>query len=411
MIGPLRSLGQSRLRRAALLLIGAQTFYRLTGLVLLVVLSRFLPANEVGVYFFALSLAESLLLVASLNLEPVLMRRVAAEPEARQRHLGGVLGFRLASGPFYLVIVTIAAAAFAGTIWPVIAFVALFVLLESLYFVFGSLFVALEKVRYNVSIGVPVQALFLAVFLLGMLWSPSLEVVLGANLLRSVCLIVAAAIVTHRLVCPLRVAWDRSLFREGAPFFLLMLVATLGSRVDTLMLGFLTTYETVGHYNLALRIVVAAQFVPAAVATVLFPRLAAEGLTAANHRRLWRGGGLLLGAAVLMAGAVNVGAAPLTTVLYGPLAVAVAPILEPLSLLLPLGFLRLFLMSALQALHQERRVLKALALGSGVGLLANAALIPVFGVLGAVYAQLVSAFLQLAILGAYVRRLPVTNGD
>jgi O-antigen/teichoic acid export membrane protein len=401
MISPLGSLlflRHSRLWHDACLLLAVQTFYKLSGVILLVVLSRRLPAGDIGVYFFALSFAESFIVLASFQLNPVLMRRVAADPAQALAHLSPLLGFRLVSSPLYLLCVTVAAVALTGATWWVILVVALFALLENIYLAFGNFFLALKKAHYNVSIGVAVEVFFLAFFLLGMWRTPSLEVLLAGNLLRSACLVGTAVFATHRWLCPLQVSWDSIFIKEGAPFILLNLLAMLRGQVDTLLLGFLTDYDTVGHYHLALRIVFASSFVPATVGLVLFPQLAAHGLSKENRRTVVCAAGLLLGLGLLGTAVIFPCAAPLTAVLYGSLAEAVTPLLRLLALLFPLTFLNLFLAATLQALHQETKTLAALAVGTGMGFLANGALIPLFGADGAAYARVLSALIQLGLL-------------
>src|SRR5215510_6311746 len=206
----LHLLGRSRLRCDTLLLLALQMFYRLSGVVLLATLSRYLSAGDIGVYFFALSFAEAFTFVATFRLNPVLLRRVAADPVQATTHFASLLGFRLVSGPLYLLCVGGAAVAFTGAARRLVVFVAVCTLLENLYFAFTHLFLALRKVGYDVAIGMLVQVVFLAVFLLGMWQRPSLDVLLGANLLRSLCLVGAAVFVTHHWLCPLRIAWDSS---------------------------------------------------------------------------------------------------------------------------------------------------------------------------------------------------------
>jgi O-antigen/teichoic acid export membrane protein len=410
-----RFLRHNRLGHDAFLLLTVQIVYKLSGIVLLVVLSRNLSAADIGVYFFALSFTEALMVLASFHLNPVLMRRVAADPDRASAHLSSLLGFRLVSSPLYLLCVTIAAVALTGAIWRVIVVVALFALLENIYFTFGSFFLALRKASYNVSIGGGVEVLFLALFLLGMWWTPSLQVLLAANLLRSVCLLGMAAWATHRWLCPLQVSWDSSFIKEGTPFILLTLFAMLRGQGDTLLLGFFTDYDTVGHYHLALRLVVASAFIPTTVSQVFFPQLAAHGLSIENRRTLVRGAGILLGLGLLGIGIIFLSAAPLTTALYGSLAEAITPLLLLLALLLPLTFLCLFLTSTLQALHQETKALAALAVSTGTGFLATCAFIPLLGANGAAYARVFSALLQLAMLTRYLWHLflqpPLSSHD
>lgn len=394
-----------RLQRDTLLLLASQTFYKLSGIALLMVLSRRLPTEEIGVFFFASSFAESFIAVASFQLNPVLMRRVAVDPARVSSHLSPLLGFRLVSSGLYLLGVTLAALAFAKTIWWVVVVAALFSLLDSLYFTFGALFIALGKAVYNVSIGVIVQSFFLTIFLLGMWWAPSLEMVLATNLLRSLCLAGAALLLTHRWLCPLRVSWDSNFIREGLPFFLLTLLFTLQERVDTLFLGFLTDYDTVGQYQLAFRVISASLFIPSVVNSVLFPRFAAYGLSPDNRRLFFYGMGFLLGLGLLGSGVVFLYAASISSIFYGALANKVTPLLRAMSLLFPLGFLYPFLSSLLQGLYQEARVLRVVTFSMGVSLLAYGSLIPLFGAYGAVCARMLSYVVGIGILSWYLWRL------
>lgn len=396
-------LGHGRLERDAVLLLTAQVFYKLNGMVLFIVLSRYLPVREIGIYFFALAFTETLMLLGNLNLNLSLMRRLAAAPDQSSAQLAPFLGLRLFTGPLYLLAVTAAAMVVAREIWSVIAVVALSALLEDLYFVFGHAFLALRKAVYNVSIGVVTQAVFLTLCIIGMRWAPSLGVLLGANLVRSVSLVAAAAYATHRWISPLRVSWDMNVIKEGKPFILLSLVGTLAGKVNTMLLGLLAGYAVVSHYQLALNVVVASFFLPGVFSVILFPLLAAHGLGEENGRLLVRGAGVLLGLGILSGTVVFLAAPQLTRVLFGPLGDGVTPLLRFLTLLFPLSFLSQFLSSALQALHQESNSLRALAVGAGVGILASGTLIPLMGASGAVVARLAAVLIQLGILIWLVR--------
>jgi len=396
---------RGQLQRDTLLLLAGQTFYKLSGIALLMVLSRRLPAEQIGVFFFASSFAESFLTVASFHLNPVLVRRVAVAPEEASSHLAPLLGFRLLSSGLYLLWVTIAGLVFARTVWGVIVVVALFTLFDNIYFTFGALFIALGKTIYNVSIGVVIQSVFLLLFLFGMWWAPSLEMVVATNFVRSLCLAVAAGYVTHRWLCPLWVSWDKSLIKEGMPFFFLNLFILLRERVDTLLLGFLTNYDTVGYYQLAFRVIFASLFIPMVVNSVLFPRFAAHGLSSDNRRLLFYGISFLFGLGLLGSGIVFFYAVPISALFYGALADTVAPLLRVMALLFPLSFLHPFLSSILQGLYQEARVLRVVIFSVGVSFLAHGTLIPLFGAYGAIYARLLSDAVGIGILGWCLWRL------
>jgi len=398
-------LWQDRLRRDAVLLLTVQTYYRVSGIIFIAVLSRGLLANDIGVYFFALSFAESFSILASFRTNAVLLRRIAAAPADAATYFASGLGFRLVSSPLYFLCVSVSAMLFTGAIWPIVTVVGLCILLEQIYFSFGHLFLALRRVDYDVAIGIAVQTAFMGLFLLGMWWVPSLQVLLGANLLRGLCLVGAAIVVTQRRLCPLRFAWDSSLIKEGAPFMALTLLFMLREKLDTLLLGFFTDYTTVGHYQLALRAVVASWFVPFAIGQAFFAPLAAHGLSSENRRLLVRGAACLFGLGLLVMGVTQLWAEPITRLLYGPQAPEVTRLLRPLTLLFPLSFVQLFLALALQALHHESKALRASAIATGVNVLANGVLLPRWGVYGVAYAGILSTALLLGMLLWHVRCL------
>jgi O-antigen/teichoic acid export membrane protein len=98
-------------------------------------------------------------------------------------------------------------------------------------------------------------------------------------------------------------------------------------------------------------------------------------------------------------------AAPLTTLIYGPQAGAVTLLLQPLTLLFPLGFLSLFLSTVLPAVHQEDKVLAASAIGIGANVLANCAFIPLWGACGTVAAVVLATLIELGVLTWHCGRL------
>jgi polysaccharide transporter, PST family len=393
------------LGRDTLLQWAVQIFWRLSGVAVLAVLSRTLTAADIGVFFFALSFAETFIVFASLNLDTVMMRRVASNPERASEQIAPLFGFRLVSSPLYLLCTLVAARFLAPNIWPVILIVAMSVLAESLYFSLAGLFIALRKVIYTFTIGITVQALYLLLFLAGMEAAPSLGALLGVNLFRACALCVGAALVSRRLFHAPKPAWSTAFLREGAPFMLLLVVALMQEKVDTLLLGFLVDYQAVGLYSLALRVITAASFVPTAMAAVFFPRLAAERITRRNQAILLRALALLAALGVTAAAVGFIGAVPLTRVLYGQLSGAVARLLRPLALLIPIQFLAIFLSVALQALRQEKKALIAQAVCTGSSVLLNVILIPAFAVDGAIAVRLFSSALQLILLAGFLWRM------
>jgi O-antigen/teichoic acid export membrane protein len=375
-----------------------QIFYRVSGLVLLVAMSRRLLAPDIGKFFFAVSFAEAFLLLANLNLNTVLMRRVAADTSKAGNYLAGLLGFRLVSGPVYLLVVISAAMLFSPQSWSLIAAIALFTLLEDVYFVFGSVFIATERVTYAAWLGLIVELLFIGMFLFGLLRAPSIAVIVWANLLRSIVLMVASAWIVHRHICRVRISWDSAFIKSGGPFILMTLVGMVQNKISPLLLGILGDYSGVGHFEMAMMLVLASVFVPTAIGSGVFPRVSAEGLTLANRSTILRAGAAIMGLGVVAMLGVILLAGPVTHLLYGAMSVEVAPMLRSLSPFIPLNFIALYVSLMLQALHREKLVLRCLIIATVVTIAAHAVLIPHWGVYGAAYAQDITILTQSSLL-------------
>ncbi len=393
------------LRRDTVAILTAQSFYRLSGFVLLMVLSRRLGAQDIGAFFFATAFAESFVVIAHFGMSSVMSRRVASAPSEAEKHFAPLLGFRLVSAPVYLIVVIGLATTFTSASPYLIVAAAVITVLEDLYFSFGSLFLALRKAVYNVALGISIHSAYIVAFLVGMTTAPSLKMLMGVTLFRAALLVVAGAALTRARLFPLRAVWDSATVKAALPFVLIAALHVLRDQIGTLLLGVKASYEHVAHFNLAWRLVASSYFVPTAICAVFVPLLTAHGLTAHNRRLLARAAAAV-GAAGLFGAVIAWSlAAPLAAVLYGPLGPVVAPLIRSLAIVFPLGFLALFLALVLQALYQEAHVLRTLLFVTLVNLAANWILIPRFAAEGAIYAQVLSTSLQLAILAWRLRTL------
>jgi PST family polysaccharide transporter len=386
-----------------------QVFYRVSGLVLLVAMSRLLSASEVGRFFFAVSFAEAFLLLANFSLNTVLMRQVAAERDEAGAHLAGLLGFRLLTAPAYLLIVIGAALLFSHQIWSLIAAIAVFTLIEDLYFVFGSMFLATERVDFAAWIGLIVEVPFMAALVIGLWRWPSVSMIVWANLLRSIALLVLSFWTVHRKICGVRFTWNAALVKSGLPFILMTLVSMIQTKISPLSLGLLGNYSAVGYYEMAMMLVLASVFVPSAIGSVVFPRLSAEGMTSTNRRLLLRAGTAVAALGVLGMLVVLAIASPLTRLLYGANGAQVASVLRCLSPYIPLNFVAFYLGLLLQAVHREKRVLRCLIIATIVTIAAHVVLIPRLGPYGAAIAQDLSVLLQSTLL--ILELLPLMRSD
>ena len=274
----------------------------------------------------------------------------------------------------------------------------LIVLVEDTYYSFGSLFLALRKAVYNVTLGVTVQTLFIAIFLVGMYLRPSLSLLVAVNAFRVAALLIGAAWLTHRKLFHLSVSWDSAAVRAALPFVGMAVVNALRDQIGAVMLGLLSSYDAVAYYNLVSRVQVAALAIPTAVAAVLSPLIVAHGLDEQNRKRLLTATLFILVTALMGSGIVTVFPGRMAAIMYGPLAAPTAPLVPILALIFPVSFLALFCSLVLQALYREVHVLRTMVVVAASNILLNILLIPSLGARGALYAMLIATAIQLAIL-------------
>jgi O-antigen/teichoic acid export membrane protein len=397
-------------RRDTIIMLAAQSFYRLSGFIVVMVLARSLPAATIGTFVFAMAFAESFVAISNFGMSAVISRSIAADSAEAAKKFSVIIGFRLVSGVVYVTIVTLAALMFTSAPWTLMLAATLIVLVEDTYYSFGALFLALRKAVYNVTLGVTVQILFIAIFLVGMYLRPSLSMLVAVNAFRVAALLIGAAWVTQRKLFRLAISWDNAAVRAALPFVAMAVVNALRDQIGAVMLGFLSSYDAVAHYNLVSRISVASLAIPTAISAVLSPLIVAHGLDARNRKRLLTATIFILGAALTGSAIVIAFPSMIAAVLYGPLAPQTAPLVPILSLIFPVSFLALFCSLVLQALYRERHVLRTMIVVAASNIALNFALIPQLGAKGALYAQLVATTIQLAILAWDVKaRLATAN--
>jgi len=362
------------------------------------VLARSLPAAEIGAFVFAMAFAESFVAISNFGMNSVMSRQVAADNASAANRFAAILGFRAVSGIVYLLVVMAAALAFTGARWQIMLAATLIALAEDTYYSFGSLFLALRKAVYNVTVGVTVQTVFMALFVAGLWMRPSLWTLIWVNAFRVVALLVASVWVTQAKLFRLHASWDSAAVRIAVPFVMMAVVNSLRDQIGAVMLGFLSSYDAVAHYNLVMRVSIASLAIPTAVCAVLSPLIVAHGLDERNRRRIAMSVMLILCAALAGSGTVATMSMPVAKVLYGPLAPETAPLLRILALMFPVSFLALFCSLVLQALYREVHVLRTMVLVAIANVLANLLLIPAYGARGAIYGQLIATTLQLVIL-------------
>jgi O-antigen/teichoic acid export membrane protein len=197
----------------------------------------------------------------------------------------------------------------------------------------------------------------------------------------------------------------RAIFRQALPIGASELVWAVKVYAATVLLGVLVSGPEVGWYAAALRVVVALHTFVWLYFFNLLPALSrAAGSPTAMRRVLDPSLRLTAWSAVLIGGLGMALASPVVTLLYGPGFGEAARPLELLIWAIPLTLLSGHHRYALIACGRQQLELVAALVGAALNVGLNLLLIPVFGMVGAACALLVSEAAIWCVAYAFVRR-------
>ncbi|MEM1041291.1 MAG: flippase [Bacteroidota bacterium] len=370
--------------------------------------ARVLGADGYGAFNTALSLGALCFAFTGFGINQYTVREVAADPAVASRFFTNFVAFRVVAYALAALAALVAAwlLDYDGRLILAVGLACLYQAATSLREYAHSFFQAFERLRYQAVSVVVEKVVVVALGLAALLVLGSVEgTILGMSL--GMVLTTGGAVwwVARHLAPLQRESLDRAFLvrslRPLIPFGLLSLFGMFFFRVDTVMVEAIGGLTAAGQYGLAFRIVEALNLLPVLVAqAAAYPRmarLAGAGTYGELGSVVWATVGLLLLVSLPAALAVALVADPLIGWIspdpqLGPAAAA----LRVLAWSLPLTSLRSTLSFALLALRDQRLLAWMLGLGVAFNIGLNLALIPQFGVQGAVYATLASEACLLA---------------
>jgi O-antigen/teichoic acid export membrane protein len=390
-----------------------QLIEKLTGYLVIVVLTRTLARAEVGAMFFTATISGLAATFVSFGADTYLVRAIALEPDKALAHLSGVLSLRLRSAALVFILLNAGGWLIWPELGPVLLLVSAYDFLEEIYACFSAFFIGQRKVLFRLATGGLFKVLTLAaVFGAATLTHSLLPVLLSYFLVNSMLVLVTIAVIRRRFG-PISLAQpagrDRELMRLSAPFFLLNFLTLVHIRLDTLMVGVLLNLVQVAYYDLGIKLLEVTRVILRPLNMVSYPILSEMAARGDRSR-------LRLRAAQLIAGAFTLGLLPAAGMqflgsgvilwLFGPgYSESIAPA-RILFLCVPFFYMTFVLTFLANALHLEKGSAWLLAASVAMNLALNIVVIPARGISGAAWTTLVSqAFLALAMLWMVGARL------
>ncbi len=385
------------LAKNTLFLTAASIGQKVIALVYFFLISGYLGTEGTGGYFLALAMVTTIGVIDDIGLTSVLIRGVASKPSEAATWLRNVLGYKVFTIPFTILLAFVvpALAGFDAEAAYLVRIAIAIMIADTLSLTCYGVLRGMQSLKYE-SLGIFVGQLVTSVIGIGLVvtGTATLPLLIVALIVGSVWNLVFSAVQVARCIgwgafvpaytmgnAPLKMAFA---------FFLSAVFVKVYSYMDSFILNATLGESAVGVYSIAYKMTYAFQFLPLALVGALYPSLSAAAGDPERLKKIFFAAEWYV---ALLAAPIVFGIWSLAPELVGLLKPEFAEAAGPLSILI---FVLIFIFldfpigSLLNATH--RQATKTVIMGATmvINICANIYLIPRFNVEGASIAALIS---------------------
>ncbi|KKU11960.1 MAG: Polysaccharide biosynthesis protein [Parcubacteria group bacterium GW2011_GWC2_45_7] len=380
---------------------------KILSFVYFTLLARFLGAETIGKYTFAIAFTTIFSVIADLGLQPVIVREVARAKERAEEYLRATVSVKIIFAIFAYGAVLISAylLKYPPLTLKLIALAGVVMMLDAFHLIFWGTLRGLQNLKYEAAAMVVGQGITLIAGSIGLVLRLPLHVFMIALGLGSLWNVIAAGVILRRHHIRISPRFNRLVLRTFAryatPFALAGIFVKVYSYIDTVLIQHIKGDLEVGWYSVPYKITYAFQFFPMALSAAVYPALA-NAWKVDKERARWIFDRALLYAIILsvpIAFGIAALAPEIIMSIYGN---------DFINSILPLaisifGLIFIFLYFPVGALLNatDRQIVNTAFMGitMAINIMLNLWLIPRYGAVGAsIAAVLTNAFLWLGTL-------------
>ncbi len=271
---------QSNIAKNTTWLTTAYIFQKIFAFVYFTLIARWLGADNIGVYTFAISLTTILSVFIDFGLSPVLIRESSKFKEKANDYLNNTNTAKLILAILsYLIAIIAVNILHKPLMTQTMVYIAgIIMILDSFTLSFWAIFRAYQNLKYEAISIVINQILVVVIGIAGVLLKFPLYIIVIALLCGSTfsCLY-SLILLKIKLGFKFKLQWQEDtiklLFKIGLPFALAGIFTRGYSYIDQILLSTLVGDKSLGFYSIAYKATYALQFVPAAFAAAIFPAM------------------------------------------------------------------------------------------------------------------------------------------
>ncbi len=362
-------------------------------------LARIMMPEQTGMYFLATSFIMIFSVVADFGITPVIVREIAKHPEETVDYARKAFGLKLLFVGLgaVLTIITISLLGYEPIIQQLVWIGVFVLILDAIHLFFYGILRGHQKLRYE-SLGMFFGQLVIVSAGGLVLWlHPSLYFLMIALMLGSVVNVGISGLMSARkfgfkiIIPKLEKSSTKKLLKIAFPFALAALFMKVYSYIDTIFISKFLDVIALGIYSVAYKFTYAFQFIPLSFVAALYPGLSSvvdndkKALHSMFERSMWY---MMLIATPIVFGLYAI--APEVVSLAGGEYAESARILQLLVFVLFPLFLDFPIGSLLNAANRQSTKTAIMGITMVINVILNFILIPTVGLVGAVYAAIVS---------------------
>lgn len=358
---------------------------------------RYLGPTEFGQLSYAQSFVALFAPISALGLDTVLVRDLVKQPERKAVLLGTVFWLKVVGAVLTVLLIAVAVIFTTNTpqdnLFIGILSIGLFVQSTSVVDLFLQ---SVARSRYVVWVQL-VQTALSSITKVGLvLLEAPLWLFVASYIFDALCLAIGFLLLAkmQKILSLFRGFSAQQaiyLLRESLPLVFAGLAVALYMRIDQVMLKEMVGNDAVGQFSAALKLSEAWYFIPMAICSSVFPAIvASKGQEATYRKRLQQLYSILVWLSVCVAIPVSLSADILVSFLYGAAYAEAATVLRIHVWTAPFVFLGVAMSNWLISEGMSKKSLYRTLLGVLVNVVGNFLLIPLYGVVGAAVATLLS---------------------
>lgn len=393
-------------------LLSSEIFSKAVQFFLFIYLARALGAEQFGIFSFSLAFGFVFIILVDFGFSHLLIREISRDRKKASKFLSHtviakLLFSLLTLGVAYLFLEVMN---YDATVRIIALTMLSFSILQTFTELHSSVFKAFEQMQYEAMIKVGRMMVLVSSVVYVMSEGNTLATVSLMFVLTEILALLTSMSLVYSQFVKLQWSFNASylkrLIKKSSLFCLSFAFGILYLYIDSIMLSKMKGVVEVGLYSAATNLVIALMFIPLVYAQSVYPVMSRLHLTAKKTLRFMFSRSIKY--MIMLAFPFSIGifllSKEIISLLYGPEYASSATVLTILCWFLFFKFLNPIIGYTLMSINKQKTRLFSQGLAAGVNIILNFLLIPLFGIIGAASATLITEILFFCIYSTFIFR-------